>query len=83
MFGWSGNMERLALSNAHQKSDGVERSYYLSQRKALEINTRHPIVRRLLSIVEENPDDAKAKEIALLMFRTGKTIIKSSDLFYI
>lgn len=25
MFGWTGNMERLAMSNAHQKSDDAQR----------------------------------------------------------
>jgi len=33
MFGWTGNMERLAVSNAHQKSDDPQRSYYLNQKK--------------------------------------------------
>ncbi|XP_046396574.1 endoplasmin isoform X2 [Ischnura elegans] len=36
MFGWTGNMERLAISNAHQKSDDPQRSYYLSQKKTKE-----------------------------------------------
>lgn len=71
MFGWSGNMERLAISNAHQKSDGIERSYYLSQKKALEVNPRHPLIRHLLARVVDDPQDAKAKEIAVMMFRTG------------
>lgn len=26
MFGWTGNMERLAMSNAHQKSDDAQRT---------------------------------------------------------
>ena len=38
MFGWTGNMERLALANAHQKTDDPQRQYYLNQRKTLEIN---------------------------------------------
>lgn len=71
MFGWSGNMERLAISNAHQKADGPEKSYYLNQRKALEINPRHPIMRHLLTRVVDDPEDAKAKEIALTLFRTA------------
>lgn len=40
MFGWTGNMERLALANAHQKTDDPQRQYYLNQRKTLEINPR-------------------------------------------
>ncbi|XP_014277591.1 endoplasmin [Halyomorpha halys] len=71
MFGWSGNMERLAISNAHQKADGVERSYYLNQRKALEVNPRHPVMRHLLTRVLDDPEDAKAKDIAVMLFRTA------------
>ncbi|XP_014256845.1 endoplasmin [Cimex lectularius] len=71
VFGWSGNMERLAISNAHQKSDGTERSYYLNQRKAMEINPGHPIVKRLLALVEENPTDPVAKDTAELLFKTA------------
>ncbi|KAL1116543.1 hypothetical protein AAG570_005015 [Ranatra chinensis] len=71
LFGWSGNMERLAVSNAHQKSDGAERSHYLTQRKALEINPRHPLIKELLRRIRDDPEDQKAKDIALLMFRTA------------
>nr|XP_053626583.1 endoplasmin-like isoform X1 [Cherax quadricarinatus] len=38
MFGWTGNMERLAISNAHQKTHDTHRDYYLSQKKTLEVN---------------------------------------------
>lgn len=72
MFGWTGNMERLALSNAHQKADDPQREFYLKQRKSLEINPRHPLVKDLLRRVQDDPDDQKAKDIALMLFRTGK-----------
>jgi hypothetical protein len=71
MFGWTGNMERLAISNAHQKSDDPQRSYYLNQKKTLEINPRHPLIKELLRRVEDDPSDPTAKDIALMMFRTG------------
>lgn len=71
MFGWTGNMERLALSNAHQKSDDPQRSYYLNQRKTLEINPRHPLIRELLRRVEADVADETAKELAVMMFRTA------------
>lgn len=72
MFGWTGNMERLALSNAHQKSDDPQREHYMKQRKTLEVNHKHPLVRELLKRVKDDPEDEKAKDIALMMFRTGK-----------
>ncbi|XP_046396566.1 endoplasmin isoform X1 [Ischnura elegans] len=71
MFGWTGNMERLAISNAHQKSDDPQRSYYLSQKKTLEINPRHPLIKELLRRVESDPSDESAKDIAAMMFQTA------------
>lgn len=71
MFGWTGNMERLAVSNAHQKADDPQRSYYLSQKKTLEINPRHPLIRELLRRVNDDPSDRTAKDMALMLFRTA------------
>lgn len=71
MFGWTGNMERLAMSNAHQKSDDPQRKYYLSQKKTMEVNPRHPLIRELYRRVKDDPEDVKAKEIATMMFQTG------------
>lgn len=75
MFGWTGNMERLALSNAHQKADDPQREFYLKQRKSLEINPRHPLMKDLLRRVKDDPDDQKAKDIAVMLFRTGNLIL--------
>ncbi|XP_012217083.1 endoplasmin [Linepithema humile] len=71
MFGWTGNMERLAISNAHQKSDDPQKSYYMNQKKSLEINPRHPLIRELLRRVVVDTSDQTAKDIALMMFRTA------------
>ncbi|XP_050304833.1 endoplasmin [Anthonomus grandis grandis] len=71
MFGWTGNMERLAVSNAHQKADDPQRSYYLSQKKTLEINPRHPLIKELLKRVSDDPSDPNAKDMALMLFRTA------------
>ncbi|EDW59236.1 endoplasmin homolog [Drosophila novamexicana] len=71
VFGWTGNMERLAMSNAHQKADDPQRSYYLNQKKTLEINPRHPLMRELLRRVEADEADETAKEMALMMYRTS------------
>ncbi|XP_017877302.1 endoplasmin [Ceratina calcarata] len=71
MFGWTGNMERLAISNAHQKSDDPQKTYYLNQKKTLEINPRHSLMRELLRRVELDTADQTAKDIAIMMFRTA------------
>lgn len=71
MFGWTGNMERLAVSNAHQKTDDPQKSYYLNQKKTLEVNPRHPLIRELLRRVQVDNTDQTAKDMALMMFHTA------------
>lgn len=71
MFGWTGNMERLAISNAHQKADDPQKTYYLNQKKTFEINPRHSLIRELLRRVELDTEDPTAKDIALMMFNTA------------
>lgn len=70
-FGWTGNMERLAKSNAHAKAKDVTRDYYLQQKKILELNPHHPIIKELLKRVENDDSDEKAKESAGLLFATA------------
>ncbi|XP_042888744.1 endoplasmin-like isoform X1 [Penaeus japonicus] len=70
-FGWTGNMQRIVTSQTHSKSNDVQRDYYLSQKKTMEINPRHPLVKELLRRVEDDPSDAKAKNIALMMYHTA------------
>merc|ERR1712168_1415719 len=61
----------LVVSNAHQKADDSMRNYYLSQKKTLEVNPRHPLIKELLRRVEDNPADATAKDMALMMYNTA------------
>ncbi|XP_063821151.1 endoplasmin [Ostrinia nubilalis] len=70
-FGWTGNMERLALSNAHQKADDAQRKHHLMQKKLLEINPRHPVVAELLRRVTDDPDGAAALQAAETLYRTA------------
>lgn len=70
-FGWTGNMERLARSNAHSKSKDVTRDYYLSQKKTLEVNPRHPLIKELLRRIESDKEDLQAKNMANLMYETA------------
>jgi len=43
----------------------------MSQKKTLEVNPRHPLVKELLRRVNDDPADPVAKETALMMFRTA------------
>lgn len=70
-FGWTGNMERLALSNAHQKADDAQRRHHLTQKKMLEINPRHPLVVELLRRVRDDPEHPEALLAANTLYRTA------------
>jgi len=70
-FGWTGNMQKIIQSQTHSKTQDMQRDYYLNQKKTLEINTRHPLVKELLRRVEDNPADPVAKDIAVMMFNTA------------
>jgi len=70
-FGWTANMARIIGSQTHSKTQDMQRDYYLNQKKALEINPRHPLIKELLRRVEDNPGDAIAKEMALMMYNTA------------
>uniref|UniRef100_A0A646QE69 Heat shock protein 83 n=1 Tax=Hemiscolopendra marginata TaxID=943146 RepID=A0A646QE69_9MYRI len=70
-FGWSANMERIVQSQTHTKANDMQRDYYMTQKKTLEINPRHPLVKELLRRVENDKSDESAKNMALVMFETA------------
>jgi len=71
-YGYSGNMERITRAQAYQKSGGDSASqYYFSQKKILEINPGHPLVKELLRRVEADSSDIQAKEMVELMFESA------------
>merc|ERR1719481_1258831 len=70
-FGWTGNMQKIIQSQTHSKTQDMQRDYYLNQKKTLEVNPRHPLIKELLRRVEDNPEDASAKEMAVMMFNTA------------
>ena len=58
-------------SQTHAKTHDMQKDYYLNQKKAMEINPRHPLIKELLRRVEDNPEDAVAKDMSLMMFQTA------------
>nr|XP_053657184.1 endoplasmin-like [Cherax quadricarinatus] len=64
-------MQRIVTSQTHAKSSDVQRDYYLSQKKTLEVNPRHPLIKELLKRIEDDPADATAKNIATMMYHTA------------
>jgi heat shock protein beta len=70
-FGWTANMQRIISAQTHAKSQDMQREYYLNQKKVLEINPRHPLIKELLRRVEDNPTDQVAKDMSLMMYNTA------------
>lgn len=70
-YGWSGNMERIMKSQAYAKTNDPSNDYYAKQKKTLEINPRHPLIKELKNKVEANPEDETAKDLAMVMFETA------------
>merc|ERR1719211_389358 len=70
-FGWTANMQKIIQSQTHSKTQDMQRDYYLNQKKTLEINPRHPLIKELLRRVEDNPEDKTAKDMATMMFNTA------------
>ena len=71
-YGYDGNMERIARAQAHQKGGGDSTmNYYINQKKTLEINPRHPLVKDLLRRIEDSKDDQTAFDLANVMFEAA------------
>uniref|UniRef100_A0A0X3PMK1 Endoplasmin n=2 Tax=Schistocephalus solidus TaxID=70667 RepID=A0A0X3PMK1_SCHSO len=70
-YSWSGNFERIMTNQAFQSADKTTTAYYMSQKKTLEINPHHPLMKELLERVQVDQNDEKAKENALLLFETA------------
>ncbi|CAF0788960.1 unnamed protein product [Rotaria sp. Silwood1] len=67
-WGYDGNMERIARAQAYQRSGGDSTmNYYLNQKKALDINPRHPLIKELLRRVQDSKDDKTALDLATVM----------------
>ena len=65
-------MERITRAQAYQKSGGDSATnYYFGQKKILEINPGHPLIKELLRRIEANTNDQKAKELVELMYEAA------------
>lgn len=54
--GWTGNMERLAKSQSGRQDDSKVIAQHLQIKKNLEINHKHPIVRKLNFLINNHAD---------------------------
>ncbi|KAL8172121.1 hypothetical protein V2J09_023925 [Rumex salicifolius] len=67
-YGWSANMERIMQS---QTLSDASKQAYMRGKRVLEINPRHPIIKELRERVVIDPEDAKVKQAAQLMYQTA------------
>ncbi|KAK2187766.1 hypothetical protein NP493_155g04038 [Ridgeia piscesae] len=70
-YGWSGNMERIMRAQTYQKANDPNSQYYGTQKKILELNPRHPLVKELKRRVETSKDDQTTKDLAMVLFETA------------
>nr|QSV39511.1 HSP90 [Whitmania pigra] len=70
-FGWSGNMERIMKSQAYQKANDANNQFYANQKKTLEINPYHPLIKELRRRVDESMQDETTKDLAVVLFETA------------
>ncbi|CAM9105118.1 unnamed protein product, partial [Lampetra planeri] len=70
-YGWSGNMERIMKAQAYQTGKDISTNYYASQKKTLEINPKHPLIKQILQRVNDDAEDQTASDLATILFETA------------
>lgn len=70
-YGWSGNMERIMKAQAYKKSEDSMNSFYATQKKTLEINPRHPLIKELNHRVQKDKTETTTKDLANVLFETA------------
>jgi len=70
-YGWSGNMERIMRAQAYQKAEDPSTKFYGNQKRTLEINPRHPLIKELKERVETDKEDQTTKDLAEVLYETA------------
>jgi len=75
-YGWSANMERVMKAQAYARADDSTVESYTKQKKTLEVNPRHPIIKKLLALIEDesnaSENEQKATDIAQVLLDTAR-----------
>eukprot|EP01137_Pigoraptor_chileana_P031204 Opistho-2@18677 len=70
-YGWSGNMERIMKAQAYAANNDPNQQFYATQKKILEINPRHPLVKELLKRVDNDAEDETTSDLARVLYETA------------
>jgi len=70
-YGWDANMERIMKAQAYQKSQDSSQQYYSGQKKTLEINPRHPLIKKLKMQVDDDKESQTTKDLAVVLFEAS------------
>jgi len=67
-YGYSGNMERIMKSQAYAKAGGAQQN---EQKKILELNPFHPLVKELNTLYKADEESEAAKDLANALYDTA------------
>lgn len=70
-YGWHGNMQRIMEAQAYKTRGDSSQDFYSKQKKNLEINPRHPLIKNLNERIQADAEDKVALRNAQLMFDTA------------
>lgn len=70
-YGQSANMQRIMEAQAYKNRADSSQNFYATQKKKMEINPRHPLIRQLNEMIKDNEDDEAAMTNAQLLFDTA------------
>lgn len=69
--GWSGNMERVMRAQAYAQAKDANTEFYLNQKKTLEINPRHPLIKELRQRVQKDTEEQSTLDLAQVLYDTA------------
>lgn len=70
-YGQSGNMEKIMNSQAYAKAKDPSQNFMGSQKKTLEVNPYHPLVKELHKRLAANKEDETITDLAKVLFETA------------
>ncbi|PAA46173.1 hypothetical protein BOX15_Mlig026879g3 [Macrostomum lignano] len=70
-YGWDAAMDRVMRAQAYQKAGDQSQVHFASQKKILEINPRHPLIKELKRRSADSPDDKTANQLATILYEAA------------